>query len=84
MAELLPFVAQVVERVGAAGEDAVERIVVRGGQGVEFVVVAAGARQREAKQAAADRVDAVVDDELGGLEIALEAAADGQEAERAG
>ena len=47
------------------------------------MVVAAGAGEGEAEHAAADGVDAVVDDEFRGLEVALEAAADGEEAEGA-
>ena len=45
-----------------AGEDAVERVIVFAGDRVELVVVAAGAGRPSAQQAAADHVDAVVDD----------------------
>ena len=46
----------------ATGEDAVQSIVVGRGNRVVLVVVAAGARDRHAKHAASDDVDAVVDD----------------------
>ena len=72
-----------IERIAAARENAVERVVVGGGDGVEFVVVAARAGEGEAEHAASDGVDAVVEDELRCLEVALETAADGQESERA-
>ena len=72
-----------IERIAATGENTVERVVVGGGDGVEFVVVAARAGEREAEHAAAEGVNAVVEDELRCLEVALETAADGQESERA-
>jgi hypothetical protein len=72
-----------VHRFAAAREDAVERIIIRGGDRVELVIVAPRAREGEVHDPAADGVDAVVDDQLGRLEVTLETAADGEEAQRA-
>ena len=63
----------------ARREDAVERVVVRLRDGVELVVVAPRAGDGEAHEAAADDVDAVVDDV--GL-VVEEAASEGEKAER--
>src|SRR5579885_2644567 len=63
----------------AAGEHAVQCVVVPHRNRVELVVVAAGAADRQAEQAAADHVDAVVDDVVG---VVHEAPAQRQEAQR--